>query len=75
MKLSSIKHILVTVFAVASISTLSATEVRHRFATYNIRYVAEKNGDTGDRLWMNRRSSVFRIFRDYDFDICGFAIS
>lgn len=43
----------------------------HRFATYNIRYVNANNGDTGDRLWANRRQYVAQIVKDYDFDIFG----
>lgn len=43
----------------------------HRFANYNVRYVNANNGDTGDRLWANRRQYVTQIFIDYDFDIVG----
>ena len=43
----------------------------HRFATYNIRYVNAKNGDTGEKLWANRRNYVAQIVTDYDFDVVG----
>jgi len=43
----------------------------HRFATYNVRYVNSNNGDTGDKLWANRRDYVCQIVKDYDFDIVG----
>lgn len=43
----------------------------HRFATYNVRYVNSNNGDTGDKLWANRRDYVCQIVTDYDFDIVG----
>lgn len=43
----------------------------HRFATYNVRYVNSDNGDTGDKLWANRRDYVCQIVKDYDFDIVG----
>ena len=44
----------------------------HRFATFNVRYVNSSNGDTGDKLWANRRKAVTDIVKDYDFDIVGF---
>ena len=44
----------------------------HRFATFNVRYVNASNGDTGDKLWANRRKAVTDIVKDYDFDIVGF---
>lgn len=44
----------------------------HRFATFNIRYCNPNNGDTGDKLWANRRQYVTRIVTDYDFDVVGF---
>ena len=44
----------------------------HRFATFNVRYVNSNNGDTGDKLWANRRKAVTDIVKDYDFDIVGF---
>ncbi len=43
----------------------------HRFATYNIRYSLKNNGDTGDKLWTNRAQYVYRIVREYDFDVVG----
>ncbi|MCR4921872.1 MAG: endonuclease/exonuclease/phosphatase family protein [Bacteroidaceae bacterium] len=43
----------------------------HRFATFNVRYCNPSNGDTGDKLWANRRTYVGRIVTDYDFDIVG----
>ena len=70
-KLFLYRQLLVTVFTIACIFTLSATETLHRLATYNIRYVAEKNGDTGSKSWTERRSSLMRLIRDYDFDVCG----
>ena len=43
----------------------------HRFATFNVRYANPSNGDTGDKLWANRKAYVGRIVADYDFDIVG----
>lgn len=43
----------------------------HRFATYNVRYVNPKNGDTGDKYWGNRREYVIRNVLDNHFDIVG----
>lgn len=43
----------------------------HRFANYNIRYVNASNGDTGEKLWANRREYVVRNITGYDFDIVG----
>ena len=42
-----------------------------RLATFNVRYCNPANGDTGDKLWANRRSFVGRIVTDYDFDVVG----
>ena len=51
---------------------LMAEEVGvHRFATYNVRYVNPKNGDTGEKLWANRRQYVVRNITGYDFDVVG----
>lgn len=43
----------------------------HRFGCFNVRYVSPSNGDTGDKLWVNRKSKVIKIVTDYDFDIIG----
>ena len=43
----------------------------HRFANYNIRYVNASNGDTGEKLWANRRSYVIQNIIGFDFDIVG----
>lgn len=43
----------------------------HRFANYNIRYVNASNGDTGQKLWANRRQYVVQNITGYDFDIVG----
>lgn len=43
----------------------------HRFANYNIRYVNASNGDTGEKLWANRRTYVVRNITSFDFDIVG----
>ena len=43
----------------------------HRFANYNIRYVNASNGDTGEKLWANRRTYVVKNITGYDFDIVG----
>ena len=43
----------------------------HRFANYNIRYVNASNGDTGEKLWANRREYVVKNITGYDFDIVG----
>ena len=42
-----------------------------RLATFNVRYCNPANGDTGDKLWANRKSYVGRIVTDYDFDVVG----
>lgn len=52
--------------------TLHAEEAGvHRFANYNIRYVNSSNGDTGQKLWANRRQYVVKNITGYDFDIVG----
>ncbi|MDY2942953.1 MAG: endonuclease/exonuclease/phosphatase family protein [Paludibacteraceae bacterium] len=56
---------------VGSITLYGEAPGVHRFANYNIRYVNANNGDTGDKLWANRRQYVTQIFTDYDFDIVG----
>lgn len=43
----------------------------HRFANYNIRYVNSSNGDTGEKLWANRRTYVVQNITGFDFDIVG----
>lgn len=43
----------------------------HRFANYNVRYVNSSNGDTGEKLWANRRKYVVKNITKYDFDIVG----
>lgn len=43
----------------------------HRFATYNVRYVNPKNGDTGEKFWSNRRELVLRNVLENGFDIVG----
>jgi len=43
----------------------------HRFANYNIRYVNASNGDTGEKLWANRREYVVKNITGFDFDIVG----
>jgi len=53
-----------------TLSTVCAADI-HRFATYNVRYVNAQNGDTGEKLWANRRDYVCQIVKDYDFDIVG----
>ena len=59
--------------AIAAYGETSVSEEAdvHRFATFNVRYVNSSNGDTGDKLWANRKSYVGRIVTDYDFDIVG----
>ncbi|MCQ2328900.1 MAG: endonuclease/exonuclease/phosphatase family protein [Paludibacteraceae bacterium] len=59
--------LLLFTFSVAS----AEEEGVHRFATFNVRYVNAKNGDTGDKYWGNRRWYVVQIIKDYDFDIVG----
>lgn len=56
-----------TIFSVVN----AEEEGVHRFGTFNVRYVA-KNGDTGERLWTNRKDRVLQIVTDYDYDIIGF---
>lgn len=52
--------------------TLHAEEADvHRFANYNIRFVNASNGDTGEKLWANRREYVIRNITGFDFDIVG----
>ncbi|MBQ6977817.1 MAG: endonuclease/exonuclease/phosphatase family protein [Paludibacteraceae bacterium] len=43
----------------------------HRFATYNVRYVNANNGDTGEKLWANRRTYVVQNITGFDFDVVG----
>ena len=65
------KRILFVMSILASL-TLWAEEVGvHRFATYNVRYVNAKNGDTGEQLWANRRTYVVKTVVNYDFDVVG----
>ncbi len=68
-------HFLLSLFTLTflfQLSTINAEESGvHRFGTFNVRYVA-KNGDTGDRLWTNRKDRVLKIVTDYDYDIIGF---
>lgn len=55
-----------------AVLSLHAEEVGvHRFANYNIRYVNASNGDTGEKLWANRREYVVKNITGYDFDIVG----
>ena len=49
----------------------SEEEGVHRFSTFNIRYCNPSNGDTGDKLWANRRTYVGRIVKDYNLDVVG----
>lgn len=49
----------------------TAWQNTHRFATYNVRYVNPKNGDTGDRFWGNRRNYVLRNILENRLDIVG----
>lgn len=65
------KHILFFLITTTEIFNLQATEDArvHRFATYNIRY--GNASDTGEKAWINRKSYVMQIIRDYDFDIAG----
>lgn len=66
------KRILLVVSFLLSVFTLGfATPKEHRFATYNIRYYLEGNGDTGDKHWFNRRDYIYRMVREYDFDVVG----
>lgn len=50
---------------------VSAGDLSHRFATFNVRYVHPKNGDVGEKSWSARRLGVLATIRDYDFDIVG----
>ena len=51
--------ILLSVLIVCPALQTMAEEVGiHRFANYNIRFVKASNGDTGQRLWANRRQYV-----------------
>ena len=64
--------ILLSVLIVCPALQTMAEEVGiHRFANYNIRFVNASNGDTGQRLWANRRQYVVQIITDYDFDVVG----
>jgi len=57
--------------AFSPLRLLASSPEEHRFATYNIRYYLEGNGDTGDKHWNNRAPYVYRMIRDYDFDVVG----
>ncbi len=60
------------IVALVSTVMLNAEEAGvHRFANYNVRYVNSNNGDTGQKLWANRKAYVIRIIQDYDFDVVG----
>ena len=73
MRVDFLKKIFALTLTIAGIAPAMAEEPGvHRFATYNIRYVNANNGDTGDKLWANRRTAVTNIVKDYDFDIVGF---
>lgn len=73
MRVDFLKKIFALTLTIAGIAPAMAEEAGvHRFATYNIRYVNANNGDTGDKLWANRRTAVTNIVKDYDFDIVGF---
>lgn len=64
--------VFIVLSSLLSLTTMWAEQADvHRFANYNIRYVNANNGDTGDKLWANRRQYVAQIVRDYDFDIVG----
>lgn len=54
-----------------ALQTMAEDEGVHRFASYNIRYVNASNGDTGEKLWANRRTYVVQNITGYDFDIVG----
>lgn len=49
----------------------TAWQHTHRFATYNVRYVNPKNGDTGEKFWGNRREYVLRNVLENQLDIVG----
>ena len=60
------------ILASVAFTALMAEEAGvHRFANYNVRYVNSSNGDTGQKLWANRKEYVIKIVKDYDFDIVG----
>lgn len=69
----SIKKISFLTLALLAMNLFNLTAAEdapiHRFATYNIRYGNAK--DTGDKAWVNRKTYVMKIMRDYDFDIAG----
>lgn len=73
MRVDFLKIIFALTLTIAGFMPAMAEEAGvHRFATYNVRYVSASNGDTGDKLWANRRKAVTDIVKDYDFDIVGF---
>ena len=57
--------------AVCTVSMMAEEAGVHRFANYNIRYVNASNGDTGEKLWANRRTYVVKNITGYDFDVVG----
>lgn len=69
----SIKKISFLTLALLAMNLFNLTAAEdapiHRFATYNIRYGNAE--DTGDKAWVNRKTYVMKIMRDYDFDIAG----
>ena len=72
MNKSYIKRIFTALACCLLITPLYAEEAGvHRFANYNIRYVNASNGDTGEKLWANRRTYVVKNITGYDFDVVG----
>ncbi len=69
--LSTLLIVAFSAFAQQSSAIEPEEEGVYRFASFNIRYCNSINGDTGDKLWANRRTYVGRIVTDYDFDIVG----
>lgn len=74
--MKSLRYILAAAAIAIGGASVSAIEtpfdVTHRFATYNIRYFAEKNGDVGEKYWPERGKYVIQNITDYDFDVVGF---
>ena len=42
---------------------------KYRFGWYNIRY--RNSGDTGEKHWDKRKHRVFKLIKDYSFDLLG----
>lgn len=61
----------IVVLLLALVAGVTLGENSHRLATYNVRYVHPKNGDTGEKAWPQRRAAVLSTVLDNHIDIVG----